>query len=371
MARVGRADLQRVLDALGRWDDGEISERLDGYRDALFDVIGALLNELERDEDDDELARWLRRGAVREAAVLGLVRGPRLPSEIAKDAGKSPESVSRALADLAEAEVVQTLAMAQADKRQRPYRLTIKGRELGRRLMDQRDLPEGVSDGLELASEFYAALMAQGRISYPDFERWATGRVGRAAARAACEKLVQHGAARDVVREMEGGIAVAMRDVSDEALKTSEDGDEHVTDWFAAWVVALGERHIDVLYVRTDAHPFCWQKVINEVNKGKTGVNVRLCSTADVKLAGDLNELYRPSLEKERYAIMYTHGYTWLREHDQPNPIVEGASERHMLVPAEDEGPPATDWPSRGLDPVFVREQVTSLRARQRCASTT
>lgn len=345
-AARGRVDwLQRMLIEVNRTEPDEEAGWFAGYREAMLDILGGLLNEAtSRDGGEDVLAR-VKRAPVRCAVVRALASAASTPVELAAKIGKKTEQVSRALGELQEMDVVQAL-VSDDDKRKRPVRLTIRGREVAKKLQEAA-VSDDVVLGIELATEYHAALVARGRAFRDDYLGWASTKVSSDVAAATWGIITEAAEQRHLVSN-QAGTAYLVPDASEAALSTDESA-----EWIAAWAEKQNEeRGIELIFLRSDSRRDDWMQVISRANELCKSVEVRHVMSVDIKLSDDLPKQDRP------YDIVYTHLFMRDREPSLVEPVVTNAKRTWLLT--EDE-----TFQSDSLWPLYIAGEVKRMRAGQ------
>jgi DNA-binding MarR family transcriptional regulator len=155
-----RLDELRVLRAgLAGMKYPEASFEL-GYACALQDVMAAYEAAAQRLVDEEDAQAFILNEGWRDV-LLALQSGSKRPADLAKETGKDPAWISRALQKLREAALVE--ASGGADGRTKPHRLTL----LGARVLAR--LPAPVSGdllrGIRVAVHLDSSLVSRGRLS--------------------------------------------------------------------------------------------------------------------------------------------------------------------------------------------------------------
>lgn len=348
-AARGRTDwLQEILIEINR-NEPEEGSWVAGYREAMLDIVDGLLNEAMARQRDDDVLEQVTRAPVRKAVVRALDGEVRTPKELASAIGKKPEQVSRALGELHEMGVVQVLA-SDDDKRKRPVRLSLRGREIAK-VLQEEGLPTQVKLGIQLAAEYYAALIAGGRVARRDYLAWASTLVGDEIAEASWCAVTSSAVERYVATERYG-TAFLLRDASDDAL--SMRGDQLV-EVLAAWLERQhSERAIERVYLRSDVERDDWTYVVQEVNARCEVAQLRHITSTDI----DWSDAF-PAHESG-YDILYTHPLTHEREPERVGAVVSNAKRRWLL--SEDESPA---WDFTSIHPMALATEVARLRAER------
>jgi DNA-binding MarR family transcriptional regulator len=316
-----------MLEELARAEDEGTSERVAGYRDALRDVIGAVFAEASaRDSKSDALAE-IARSELRRGVLEALVHhAPRTPGALAKELDKHAEQVSRALVDLVEMGAVQAEPKVPEDRRQRLYRASIRGRKLAAALPPREELSGQLATGLEVASEFYARLIAEGRVNLKDFRAQAVTKVGVLVDRV-CDALLSMGRHRQVLKVFPGDVAVEVRDVSEDALAP---GGSAPPPWLEHEIAVRDAQGVELMFVRSEGMLDRWQQIVDAVNRR----NKELGRKLRLRLVNRID--FVPEETKEflsrTYDILYTHGFTAQRERAEQEQVVVHARQCEALV---------------------------------------
>lgn len=136
-----------------------------GYLEAVADVAAHFEAALSPLLEEESLARWVRRQEWVLPYLLTLRGGAHLPSEVASQRNDDPALVSRRLARLREAGLVETEAAGSQDGRTRPHHLTLKGEELAARV--SVELPAETAQVIRAVVELVRLLTVSSGASAP------------------------------------------------------------------------------------------------------------------------------------------------------------------------------------------------------------
>jgi hypothetical protein len=172
--RVGNELFRRDYAALHDLVTGllEISRRQDrtddpyvvGFRDALYHVIESYLRGLRRLNEQTEVFELARKSGWRPILQAMMDTGLGRPSEIAATTGMDPAQVSRALAEMREAELVKYCPPVDgADRRARPH--IISGLGVAALEALGPDVPPSYDKAFELATAIFARLATDRQVT--------------------------------------------------------------------------------------------------------------------------------------------------------------------------------------------------------------
>ena len=167
-------DLQEFKAELAR-DLGATDRFASGYREALFDVLSAIETELVEEGRTSAAATEAVRPNLQEILTLLEKRSLR-PTDLADETEKEKSLVSRYLRELRELGLVEVWAADAESARERPHRLTERGRAVLARLppLPARERVRPQTSWLRACLASVSTAWRQGRLSPVDVEKHLT-----------------------------------------------------------------------------------------------------------------------------------------------------------------------------------------------------
>ncbi|MCP3063346.1 winged helix-turn-helix domain-containing protein [Myxococcus sp. K38C18041901] len=324
--RQESSSLSEIRVALADLDTSTASDEVKGYFGALADLTAAYEASLAPLHEEAQVEQLARKDGWKPLLRV-LQEGPILSGELATRTGKHPTSISKRLHEMRDAGLVHLYAYEGLDGRERPYRLTLRGQRVAKRL--GKDLPEVAERIVAASVAFFARLAMERQVFQQSFHAFCRGILAGTGIDSSVlsHRLAEEGRQWGLLSQRNGlyltaleATSTQMKEQLENALSTKEEPsffaqlrkkippvDEHLVLFRASDL----SRSTWMMFLKQGSHPYPRHRLIDD-------------GDLDVGLELDDEDSY--SLVYESLALCKTDA-----EMESMRPLIRGAHQRICL----------------------------------------